>query len=118
MKMMKAWIVSASLAGMLVGCFALNYEENLVGTICDKFTECEADVVGAYVAAGMDDASAQATFDTAVEPYCSWVDDGEDSDCDFQKSEAKDCVSGWESLTCDQLVSGDLPTSCDNVCAR
>lgn len=99
--------------GFLAGCgySEEKYAEDYMAAVCTSMTGCEADIVGAYVDMGLDEATAQSTFDTTVAIYCSYdpdaaeEGDGEDT-CDFDGGAAKECVDSIETITCDQWVDG------------
>lgn len=40
---------------------------------------------------------------------------GEEDGCEFDSKAAKDCVADIKSMDCDAMVSGESPSSCDEV---
>lgn len=97
------------------------YAEDYAAAICDNLSGCEADIVAAYVALGMDEATAQATFDTTYTATCeaAATDDGEDGDdaCEFDSDAAHECVDGVKAMSCDFWSTGaGFPEACAAVC--
>lgn len=97
------------------------YADDYTAAMCDNLTACEADVVAAYVALGVDEATAQATFDTTYTATCEAeaTDDtggGEDT-CDYDAAAAKECVDGVKEMSCAFWSTGlGLPAACATVC--
>lgn len=105
--------------GFLVGCYNEEaFNEDVAAAYCDKATECEGDWVDTLVGQGLEELAAQTSFDTFSDAACS-TDDSEDdseSDCDFDATTAEDCVTAVENMDCDDLIAGNTPAICDDVC--
>ncbi len=107
---------------LLTGCYDEDAFANEYSTaFCDRVVACETDIVTAYTDLGLDEETAQSTYDTTYTAACETEtdDDGDDSDsdCDFDKDAAKECVEGIEALSCDFFSTGTgFPDSCSNTC--
>ncbi len=121
---MTRFAILALFAGMAAGC---GYDEDAFAddfatASCDHITSCEADIVTAYTDAGMDEATAQSTFDAASTAACAVVEaeEGEtetDDSCEFDKTAAQDCVADIEAMSCDFYSTGTgYPETCSNIC--
>lgn len=97
------------------------YGEDLSAAICDNLATCESDIVTAYTDLGMDEATAQSTYDTTYTATCETEveDNGDNGDdnCDFDSAAAKDCVAEVEEMGCDFWSTGTgYPAVCATVC--
>lgn len=98
------------------------YAEDYTSAMCDNLAGCEADIVAAYVAMGMDEATAQATFDTTYAASCETeiTEGGEENvedTCEFDAAAAQECVDGIEAMSCDFWSTGaGFPEACTAVC--
>lgn len=99
------------LAGLLLGGCSLSYEnyaDDMTEVTCAKFAECDMlDFFG-----GTEEAcqNYQKSFLEGAE--------GDEEVCpNYDSKSAKDCVEGWEELTCAELEDGQTPAVCDSVCS-
>lgn len=93
------------------------FEEESWNIACDLFFECTTE----------DERNAAGPFwifgDTVEDCYAldeeaSEDDTADDSDCDYNKQEAKACLDELELLTCDDFgdFGYDIPDPCEKVC--
>ena len=118
------------LFSMLIACgySEEDYSDDYFDAACDKYTECEADMVASMVDMGLDEESAQATTDTVIEGICGAGEStdtagGEDTassedTCEIDSTAAKACVSDIEAAGCDTVIDGSVFASenCTAVC--
>jgi len=100
----------------LSGCYALNFEDNLIETYCTRVTACEADMLAFYVGAGYDEATAAATYEGTKDAYCN---PEPSEDCgNFDTDNAKSCMADAEAQTCDKFAQGLTPDTCthESIC--
>ena len=104
------------------GCYNEDtFAEDLGTATCDNLTSCEADVVAAYVELGLDDATAQSTYDTTYAGACEATAESSDEEasetCDFDSAAAKDCVDAVKAMPCTFWSDGTgYPDVCGTVC--
>ena len=112
------------LLGSLIGCGYSedDFADDFSAAFCDNIMSCEADIVAAYTEMGLDEATAQSTYDTAMDAACATADttggttDGTDN-CDFDSAAAKDCVDEVKAMSCDFWSTGTgFPEVCNTVC--
>lgn len=120
--MLRNTLLALSVLGLAAcGYTEEKYAEDYTDAICENLSGCEADIVAAYVALGMDEATAQTTFDTTYTATCETeaTDDGEDGEdtCDFDGAAAQECVDGVKAMSCDFWSTGTgFPEVCATVC--
>lgn len=119
--MSRTLLILSSLAA-LAGCYNEDkFAEDYSVAYCDRMTACQTDIVDAYVAMGLDEATAQSTYDTAYAAACETEaeegeDDGDDT-CEFDGDAAQTCVSEVEALSCEFWSTGTgFPESCGQTC--
>jgi hypothetical protein len=94
------------------------FTDEMIVVSCDKIFECytqdEIDAAGDYWFFGADSAECQDIFHEAADESS---DDTGAEDCEnFDSSAAKECLSEYEALTCDDLAEGTSPDACEDVC--
>jgi len=116
-------LLIALTVGSLVGCYDEDtFAEDYATAICDNMASCETDAVDGYMELGLDEETAQTTFDDAYTMMCDTEaeeSDGDDadSDCDFDKASAQTCVDEVEAMSCDFWTTGEgMPSACADVC--
>ncbi|NOY26980.1 MAG: hypothetical protein GXP62_14010 [Oligoflexia bacterium] len=122
--MIRNTLIVLSLGSMVAcGYSESQYADDYTAAMCDNITACETDIVDAYVAMGLDDATAQSTYDASYTAVCEPVatsDTGStstDSTCNFDSTAAKACVDGLAAMSCDFWSTGTgLPADCATVC--
>ena len=122
--MMKRFLTATLMLGLTVGCAYSEEEfaEDYSDASCTRMSECEGDIVTAYVSLGMDEATAQTTYDDAYTAACETEAEGEgegegESTCEFDPDLAQECVTGVEELSCDFYSTGTgFPSSCTDYC--
>lgn len=122
--MNRSILLFLSASSLLVGCYNEDkFADDYATASCDNLAGCEADIVQAYVDLGMDEATAQSTYDTTYTAACETEaeDDGEDGEdeCDFNSDEAQTCVDEVAAMSCDFWSTGvGYPESCSAVCGE
>ncbi|NOY24300.1 MAG: hypothetical protein GXP62_00345 [Oligoflexia bacterium] len=85
-----------------------NYANDVGAASCTKFSECDMlDFFGG-------------TEDSCLNYQQAYLQgaEGDTNVCpNYDSKSAKDCVTGWEDLTCSQLQDGQTPAVCDSVCS-
>jgi hypothetical protein len=86
---------------LLLSCTnAERYTEDLAEARCATYERC--DVLGVLGFDGLD--------------HCLEIQAGlEVPECDLETSAAKECVSGWEDISCDNMAT-EQPQACLDVC--
>lgn len=109
----------------LVGCgySEEKFTDDYLDATCTSLETCESDIVAFYTAAGLDEATAQTTYDT-VYAICS-AEETEDtatteeseSTCEFDSAKAKECIDALEAADCG-IWTGEatFPAVCSEVC--
>lgn len=81
------------------------FEDEFADAVCNKYDEC-----GWLETLGM-------TLDECLNPDVSDTAGGEEVECvNYDSAAAKECVTAWEELTCEQLDAFEFPTICNDVC--
>ena len=99
-----------------------DFTDDYTDAFCTKLSDCEGDIVTAYTELGMDEASAQTTYDDTYALACeseATEDSGGDveSECEFNSDNAKTCVADVEAMSCEFFTTGTgYPESCNGVC--
>jgi hypothetical protein len=95
--------------------FARDYE----AALCDSLEACNEDIVDAYTGAGVDEATAQSTYEANWLAACDNAepDPASPADCAFDEARARECLDAVDAAGCD-LWTGRraFPTSCDAAC--
>ncbi len=95
---------------LLCGCgYDLDaYLADLETVPCSRYDECGMlDFFGGTAeSCEQYQAAFWASVQGATEDWCS----------EYDKATAKECVGDWETISCDDLASGNTPGSCDFVC--
>jgi hypothetical protein len=92
------------------------FQEESWGVTCDLLFECtsteDIEAMGAFWFFGESVDDCYSLLDMATE------DTGEETDCDYDKKAAKECLSEIEALTCDDFgdENYESPEACENVC--
>ena len=107
--------------GLVTGCYNEDkFADDYSAATCDNLSSCEADIVAAYVELGMDEATAQSTYDTTYTAACETeAEEGEEGDeeCAFNADNAQTCVDEVSAMSCDFWSTGTgYPESCSSVC--
>jgi len=108
--MKRLWISAALLA--VTGCYSeSSFTEDIAVANCTMYEDCE------YLD--------QLDYDDfqECEYYQKEQFNFEDktiypSGCDFDRSQAIQCIEGINQMTCADLEEGDFPISCEQVCLR
>lgn len=110
--------------GLLAGCYNEDkFTDDYTTAFCDKMASCEDDIVTGYTDLGMDEATAQSTYDTAYSAACESDASGDsgssDDTCDFDADAGKTCVADIKDMSCDFFTTGSgYPDSCSTVCGE
>ena len=95
--------------------FARDYET----AMCDSLEACSADIVDTYTGAGVDEPTAQSTYEANWLAACGneQSDPASPADCTFDEARARECLDAIDAAGCD-LWTGRLafPTSCEDAC--
>ncbi|RME29190.1 MAG: hypothetical protein D6798_00690 [Deltaproteobacteria bacterium] len=116
--------LTAPLAFAACGYDEDTFADDYQAALCDHIVSCESDIVAAYTDMGMDEATAQSTYDTTMDTICNPPEStGDDTgstteeECDFDPDAAKACVDGVATMSCDFWSTGTgLPEECSAVC--
>lgn len=106
----------------LAGCYNEDkFATEMMDAACAKATECEASIATYWEGTGMDADTAASTAKTMTDAWCATTEDTGDDDtestCSFNKTNAKDCVSGIEGATCEESATGwAFPDVCAKTC--
>lgn len=102
-------ITMIALSGLLAGCYsAEKFHSDFNEVSCLKYEECQMlDFFGGTVEACTN--YFQSFTDAAAADDPEWC-------AAFDREEGKQCITGWENITCDELEEGETPASCENVC--
>jgi hypothetical protein len=84
-----------------------SFNEDYIDAVCAKYDEC-----GWLETFGWADAAACVD---ALQGAASSGDTAGDT-CEYDGAAAKDCVSEWEGMSCDDLNAGTTPSTCADVC--
>jgi hypothetical protein len=104
---MRAFMIA--LTGLLTGCYtAEKFHADFNEISCLKYEECQMlDFFGG-------------TVESCTNYFQSFTDaaaaDDPDWCAEFEREEGKQCITGWENITCDELEQGETPASCEGVC--
>ena len=93
-----------------------DFAEDYTTEYCGLLEECESDYVTYLTDQGLDEQSAQATYDGTRAMLCTNELEDSDDSCEFDSEAGKACMDGIEVMTCDDLISNNVPSECSNIC--
>jgi len=85
---------------------AENFPDKATVLVCERFQECDK---GSFEATwtDVDDCAS----DNPVADYYRCLSD----ECEFVAGAASDCLSAYRGLSCEDVVSGQIPSACEDV---
>lgn len=108
-----------------VGCYDEDqFAEDYLDEYCNLTTACEAEVLAYYTDMGLDEATAQTSYDTMKDAICNPPDvedtgaTTEEDDCTFNADNAKSCIDELAATECQAWVDSTfaVPAICGDVC--
>ena len=100
------------------------FTDDYLNTTCDRYVECEADMVTSMTDMGLDEKTAQSTYDSIYTAVCETeptetTDTGSsESECVFNGDAAKACIEDLQAASCAEFADGSAFTgaNCTTVC--